>query len=89
MPSPPPVITVSRRDRLVIATCLVLVIALAWAYLLHLQRQMSSAMDDETVMAEMGMFIHMPWGSTDVFFTFDLDFMSRFAGALLVLTGGF
>ncbi len=70
MPSPTPVITVSRRDRLVISTCLVLLIALAWAYLLHLQRQMSSAMDHETMMAEMGMAMEMPWGPADVFFTF-------------------
>ena len=34
----------SRRDRVVIWSCLVLITALAWSYLVYLDRQMSAAM---------------------------------------------
>jgi predicted metal-binding membrane protein len=70
MPSQSPVAAVSRRDRVLISTCLVVVTALAWAYLVHLGRQMSASMEHETMMAEMGMPMHMPWTATDVWFTF-------------------
>ena len=61
-----------RRDRLLIWTCLVLVTALAWAYLVHLDRQMSSSMAHDSMMAEMGMAMDMPWTAADVFFTFTM-----------------
>ena len=64
------VAAVSLRDRLLIATCLVLVVALAWAYLIHLDRQVSSAMSYDTMMAEMGMRGGPPWSPADLFFTF-------------------
>jgi predicted metal-binding membrane protein len=60
----------SRRDRVVISSCLVLLTVLAWAYLVHLDRQMSAAMAHDRMMAEMGMTMDMPWGVADVFFTF-------------------
>jgi len=60
----------SRRDRIVISSCLVLLTALAWGYLVHLDRQMSDMMAHERMMAEMGMTMDMPWGVADVFFTF-------------------
>jgi len=44
--------------------------ALAWAYLNHLDRQMSSAMEYDTMMANMGMATVAPWTAADVFFTF-------------------
>lgn len=56
----------SRRDRVVISTCLVLLTALAWAYLLHLDREMSAAMEHDRMMAEMGMTMAMPWQAADV-----------------------
>ena len=58
------------RDRVLISTCIVLITALAWAYLVHLNRQMSSATDYATMMARMGMAVDMPWTAADVFFTF-------------------
>jgi predicted metal-binding membrane protein len=59
-----------RRDRVLISTCLAVITVLAWAYLVHLDRQMSSSMEHDTMMAEMGMKMDMPWTATDVFFTF-------------------
>ena len=61
----------SSRDRLLIWTCLAAVIALAWAYLIHLDRQMASEMEHHTMMAAMGMTMEMPpWTAADVLFTF-------------------
>ena len=56
--------SLGRRDRVVITGCLVLAIALAWAYLVHLDRQMSAAMAYDREMAAMGMAMAMdkPWG---------------------------
>ena len=59
-----------RRDRILIWTCLVLVSALAWAYLVHLDRQMSASLQYDTKMAEMGMTLDKPWAAADMFFTF-------------------
>ena len=70
MASPPTVAVLSRRDRVVIVSCLAVIIALAWAYLIHLDRQMTSAMAHDRMMAEMGMTMDMPWTAADIFFTF-------------------
>ena len=64
------VAAVSRRDRVLISACLVVVTALAWAYLIHLDRQMSVSMAYDTMMAQMGMATDSPWTAGDVFFTF-------------------
>jgi predicted metal-binding membrane protein len=53
-----------------ISICLVLLTALAWAYLVHLDRQMSAAIAYDRSMAEMGMTMDAPWGPADVLFTF-------------------
>ncbi|MEP6905532.1 MAG: DUF2182 domain-containing protein [Gemmatimonadales bacterium] len=50
-----------RRDRVAITSCIVLITALAWAYLVHLNGQMT---------ANMGMAMTASWGVPDVFFTF-------------------
>ena len=55
-----------QRDRVFIASCIVLITALAWAYLIHLDRGMSSST------AKMGMVIDAPWTGLDVFFTFTM-----------------
>ena len=60
----------SRRDRVVIPSCLVLLTALAWTYLVHLDHQMSIAMKYDRAMADMGMTMDRPWRVADVFFTF-------------------
>ena len=52
-PSPSPVPAPSRRDRALIASCIVLITALAWAYLVHLNRQMTSPVEGDTAMAGM------------------------------------
>jgi predicted metal-binding membrane protein len=67
--SPTQTAVLSRRDRVIISSCLILLTTLAWAYLVHLDRQMSAAMAHDRMMAEMGMAMDMPWGVADVFFT--------------------
>jgi len=64
-----PVSALPRRDRVLILTCILIVTALAWAYLLHLDRQMSSSMAHDRMMMEMGMSMDMPWTAADVFLT--------------------
>ena len=59
-----------RRDRVLITSCIVLVTALAWTYLFHLDRQMASSVDTGAMMAKMGMAMNARWGGSDVFFTF-------------------
>ena len=58
-PSLSPVADLPNRDRVVIAACVVLLTALAWAYLIHLDRQMSASME-----------FAKPWTAADAFFTF-------------------
>jgi len=82
------------RDRLLITSCIVLVTAIAWAYLLHLDNQMSSSAVSETMMAKMGMAIDTPWGARDLFFTFlmwavmMIGMMSATAAPVLLLFSG-
>lgn len=66
----PSVAPVSGRERLVISTCIIAIAALAWVYLVYLDRQMSAAVDYDTMMAQMGMTPDRRWTATDVFFTF-------------------
>ena len=58
------------RDRLIVWACIALVTVLAWSYLLHLDREMSSSMAHDRMMAEMGMTMDMPRTTADGFFTF-------------------
>jgi len=44
--------------------------AFAWAYLIHLARQMSPSMEYDTKMAAMGMATGTPWTRSDVFYAF-------------------
>jgi predicted metal-binding membrane protein len=82
-----------RRDGLLISAALVLVTALAWAYLVRLDRQMSASMEHDTMMAEMGMSMDMPWTAADVFFTFAMwavmmvGMMAGAAAPVLLLFG--
>ena len=68
--SPSPVAALPRRDQVLIASCILLVCALAWAYLVHLNRQMASQAADATSMMAMGMRMDAQWGAADVFFTY-------------------
>jgi predicted metal-binding membrane protein len=63
------VAALSRRDRVLILCCIVLTCALAWAYLVHLAGQMSSAADSAEAMRKMGMVVDAPWHASDVLFT--------------------
>jgi predicted metal-binding membrane protein len=60
----------SRLDRLLISVSIGLVTILAWAYLVHLDHQMSAAMQDERMMAAMGMAMDKAWTLADGWFTF-------------------
>ena len=53
-----------------IAICLILLTAIAWAYLVRLDREMTSAMEYERAMSEMGMAMDMRWGAPDVVYAF-------------------
>ena len=68
--SPSQTAALSRRDRVIISSCLVLLTALAWMYLFHLDHQMSAAMEHDRMMADMGMTMDMQWNTADIFFTF-------------------
>ena len=68
--SPSPVPAPSRRHRALIATCIVLITALAWAYLVHLNRHMTSPIEGDTKMAAMGMVMNRPWAPGDLLLTF-------------------
>jgi predicted metal-binding membrane protein len=62
-----------RHERVLISTCLVVISALAWLYLVHLARQMSSSIEHDTMMARMGMSgmaTDMSWTAADIFFAF-------------------
>ena len=68
VPDTPPATALTRGDRILISICLALVCALAWAYLVHLGRQMSAEMEFH---AAMGMsMMDLPWTMADVLFTF-------------------
>jgi predicted metal-binding membrane protein len=58
------------RERRIIASCILLVGALAWAYLIRLDHQMASSAESQTMMAKMGMTIDASWGARDFLFTF-------------------
>ena len=94
VPSQASVAGVIRRDRVVITSCIVLITALAWAWLVHLHSQMSSPVVPETLMANMGMVITASWGASDVFYTFlmwavmMIGMMSVTAAPVLVLFSG-
>ena len=68
--SPPPATASSRRGRALITSCIVLIAALAWVYLLRLNHHTSFSGEADTVMARMGMVTNRPWGARDLFFTF-------------------
>jgi len=54
---------------MLIVCCIAVAAALAWAYLVHLSREMSSSMASAASMAAMGMATDAPWNGTDVFLT--------------------
>lgn len=67
---PGPVARLSRRDRVLVWGCLVVITALAWGYLFYLDHLMSAAMRYDRMMTEMGMSMQRAWTTADLFFTF-------------------
>src|SRR5687767_13370035 len=67
-----PVPALHRRDRILIVSCILIITALSWAYLVHLHQQMSSSLETEATMIEMGMMMDAPWKASDIFFTFTM-----------------
>jgi predicted metal-binding membrane protein len=63
--------SVSRQTQIILC-CIAALTILAWTYLVHLDRQMSAAAEDETMMAAMGMAMTAPWTTADVLFTFGM-----------------
>jgi predicted metal-binding membrane protein len=61
-------VSTPRRDRVLIAGCVLVICALAWAYLIYLQHRMASSPASPT-MAGMGM-MDAPWHAADFLFTF-------------------
>ncbi len=64
------VAAIPRRDRMLISSCLIVITALAWAYLIRLDRLMSQSMEYDTAMAAMGMAMDAPWSMVDAWFAF-------------------
>lgn len=61
-----------RRDRLFGWACMLAIAALAWGYLIHLDRSMPPTADHDAMMAGMGMGkdMPMPWTAADLLYTF-------------------
>ena len=68
--APSPVPAASRRDRALIASCIVLITGLAWAWLVLLNRHMTSSIEADGMMAAMGMVLNHPWGASELLLTF-------------------
>ena len=62
------------RDNILIVSSIVLIAALAWAYLVLLQQRMSPSGAPAATMAGMGM-MDAPWRTTDVLFTLTMWFV--------------
>jgi predicted metal-binding membrane protein len=67
-----PLAALPRRVLILILACIILIISLAWIYLIHLDDQMASSMAQDQMMAEMGMAINAPWTAVDVLLTFTM-----------------
>jgi len=62
------VAALTRRDRLLVIGCIGVITTLAWAYLVHLNDQMSPSMEYDRMMADMGMAMGEPWRAADLLF---------------------
>jgi predicted metal-binding membrane protein len=61
---------IPRRDQVLIVTCILLICAVAWAYLVHLNGQASSGHTSPTAMAGMAMSTDTAGGVSGVLLTF-------------------
>jgi predicted metal-binding membrane protein len=60
------------RHSIIIWCCLIAIVALAWVYLFDVAHQMSSAVEHDRMMTEMGMSMEMAWTPAEVLFTFGM-----------------
>ena len=65
-----PLAALPRRDLFLILASVAIITALAWLYLLQLDRQMAGPAANMDAMMRMGMSMNMNWSASDVFFTF-------------------
>lgn len=63
-------LTAVRRERIAIASSIVLVTALAWAYLIQINAGMSAAGESGSMMVTMGTAMTMPWGARELLLAF-------------------
>jgi predicted metal-binding membrane protein len=68
--SAPTVAALPARERIVIWSCVIAVVALAWGYLFYLDRQMAAMAHDPAMLREMTTAMSAPWHASDVGFTF-------------------
>jgi predicted metal-binding membrane protein len=61
-----------RRDRILISAAVGLITLLAWAYLIHLDRQMTAGAEYDKAMAAMGMTSSTAWTAIDALFAFNM-----------------
>jgi hypothetical protein len=57
-----------RRDRILTIVTIALITALARAYLIHVDRRMSTDMEYDKAMAAMGITVHIAWTASDTLF---------------------
>ena len=67
-----PVKSLARRGQVLTLVCILVVAALAWAYLLYLERQITAGVDYEKAMAAMGMSVSQTWTLVDARLTFGM-----------------
>ncbi|HEU4877928.1 MAG TPA: hypothetical protein VFT21_00655, partial [Gemmatimonadaceae bacterium] len=60
----------SSRDRALVVSVVVLVTALAWAYLFRLDHRMTADGSPAATMERMGMMVSAAWTTRDFFYTF-------------------
>ena len=83
----------SGRDRVLVASCILVVCVLAWAYLVHLDAQMAAATTSPAAMAGMTMTAHPAWQPIDFLLTFTMwavmmvGMMGTIAAPVLLLVG--
>jgi predicted metal-binding membrane protein len=85
-------VTAAPRERAVVWSFALVIAALAWGYLVHLERAMAGAMAHEAMMTGMGMA--MPWSLADFAFIFSMwavmmiAMMAPAAAPVLLLIAG-
>jgi predicted metal-binding membrane protein len=72
VPNDSSIVALSRHARRLVAGTILLITALAWAYLIHLDQQMATFAASPSTMAQMGMVMDVAWRASDLVFTFTM-----------------